>query len=364
MRKRFVVSLALFLFGFGFLLGVGPRADAQGETLRIAIKPIEPFVIVNSSGEPSGFSIDLWNAIAQRAGVPFEYVAVATVADQLDAVQNDAADAAIAAISITRDREAVVDFSYPYYKSGLQIMTIGQAQTPFGALIPTLLSPRVLTILGAFLLTILVAAHLIWLTEHRRNPEFPHDYVHGVWEGIWWATVTVFTVGYGDKTPKGVLGRLLAMVWMLFSLFLIANFTASLTAALTINELRGEITGVDDLPGKSVASVEASTAARFLANIGVPPVVVPNVDEAVKLLQAGQVQAVVYDAPVLQYKLLNAGDEQLHLAGTVFSPEDYGIAFAQGSEYVEPIDQAILALVEDGTYEILRTKWFGVTGDR
>jgi polar amino acid transport system substrate-binding protein len=363
MWKQFAIAGGAIALALGLITLSSRVANAQDETLRVAIKPIEPFVIISSDGEPSGFSIDLWNAIALRAGVPFEYVEVETVRDQLDAVQNGSAEAAIAAISITREREAVVDFSYPYYKSGLQIMAAGEVEAPYSLLISTLFGPRVLGILGLFTLAVLLAAHLVWLAERKRNPDFPRAYLPGIWEGIWWATVTVFTVGYGDKTPRGYIGRIIGMVWMLFSLFLVANVTANLTAALTVNQLRGSIGSVGDLPGKTVASVDASTAARFLGNIGVPPVIVPSVDDAIQLLQSGQVQAVVYDAPVLQYKLLKVGDEQLHLAETVFNPEDYGIAFPQGSDLVEPIDQAILALVEDGTYEILRTKWFGMQNE-
>lgn len=363
MWKRVAIASSVVAIAAILAVVISRPASAQETPLRVAIKPIAPFVMIDSDGEASGFSIDLWKAIAQHADLPYTFVQVETVRDQLDAVQNGSAEAAIAAISITREREAVVDFSYPYYESGLQIMTTAEAEAPLSLLTATVLSPRFLGILGTFLLTILLAAHLIWLAERNRNPEFPRAYLPGVWEGMWWAVVTVFTVGYGDKTPKGVAGRLLGMVWMLFSLFLIANVTANITAALTVNQLRGAIGTVNDLAGKPVASVEASTAANFLTDIGVPPVIAPSATEAVELLQAGRVQAVVYDAPVLQYLLLNAGDERLHMAGVVFNPENYGIAFPQGSDYVERVDLALLALVEDGTYEVLRTRWFGVLGE-
>ena len=41
--------------------------------------------------------------------------------------------------------------------------------------------------------------------------EFP-----STWDGIWWAVVTVTTVGYGDKVPKTVQGQTIAIVVMLF----------------------------------------------------------------------------------------------------------------------------------------------------
>jgi polar amino acid transport system substrate-binding protein len=78
----------------------------NGERLSIATKEIEPFVFV-SGEELSGFSIDLWDALALEAGLAFEYEIVTTVQDQLAAIETGSADGAIAAISITEEREAM-----------------------------------------------------------------------------------------------------------------------------------------------------------------------------------------------------------------------------------------------------------------
>ena len=51
-----------------------------------------------------------------------------------------------------------------------------------------------------------------------------------VWDGMWWATQTVTTVGYGDIVPEGTAGQVIAAVLMIGGLSLFAVITGVITS--------------------------------------------------------------------------------------------------------------------------------------
>ncbi len=333
--------------------------------VRVVTKSIEPFVFLGD-GLPSGFSIDLWDLIALEAGLEFEYVVVDTVQEQLEAVQSGAADVAIAAITITQEREEDVDFSFSYFDSGLGILvrSSGGGSGVFSAITASPFTGDLLRLIALMAVIIIVSGHMIWLAERRRNTDFPRAYLPGVWEGIWWSAVTVTTVGYGDRTPHSKFGRIFGLFWMFAGLFIIANFTASVTTQLTVSEIQNAINGPQDLYGKQVATVAGSTAATWLARQNITHVGVEFAEDAYALLESGRVDAVVYDYPVLRYHALNDRRGIVEVVGAPFDQEDYGIAFASTSPLREEVNRSLLRLRENGLYDSLYSEWFGQNPDR
>ncbi len=111
------------------------QADEQ-TTFRVAIKPSEPWVMYDAKlppeeRKPVGFSIDLWEGIAKEIGVKTQWVYQKNVPDLLSSVQENRADAGIAAITIRSDREKVVDFSTSMFELGLQIMVKDEANVSY-----------------------------------------------------------------------------------------------------------------------------------------------------------------------------------------------------------------------------------------
>jgi len=73
-------------------------------------------------GVDTGFSVDLMTAIGAELGRSVTFDRYDSFGDMLGAVQSGTADAAIANISITSERELIMDFSQPIFDSGLQVM--------------------------------------------------------------------------------------------------------------------------------------------------------------------------------------------------------------------------------------------------
>ena len=83
-------------------------------------------------------------------------------------------------------------------------------------------------------LTLLISGHLIWWAERKANPEmFPPSYLDGVDDGLWWSTVTMTTVGYGDKAPITFTGRFIGVAWMFIGLGVYGIFSGVISSILT-----------------------------------------------------------------------------------------------------------------------------------
>lgn len=173
---------------------------------------------------------------------------------------------------------------------------------------------------------------------------------------MWWATSTLAT--QAEEMPKSPWGRFVAVIWMFSSVIFVAYFTATVTTSLTVQQLRGTINGPQDLPGKRVATINGSTSEGYLRQRHIRATEFPAVDKAYEALLNKQVDAVVFDAPVLQYFAAREGKGKVITVGQVFRRESYGIAFANGSPLRKPVNNALLQLKENGTYDHLLNKWF------
>ncbi|WP_431272849.1 hypothetical protein [Dankookia sp. P2] len=149
------------------------------------------------------------------------------------------------------------------------------------------------------------------------------------------------------------------MLWLL-GIVMIAQFTATVTAALTVDQLRSDIRGPNDLPGRTIATAPGSIAAAWLQAHDLPFVPVSDTEHAYGMLVRGEIQAIVYEAPQCRHWLAMRGPSMAALVGPVFRPEHYGIALPPGSPLRKPINVALLAMQEDGTADAIGRRWFGM----
>ncbi len=347
------------------LLAAQGIAQSTGDTpLRVLVKPVAPFVIENADGTVSGFSVDLWHMVEKQLGVQGDITVLPNVTELLQAIENGKGDVAIAAVTITADREQRMDFSHPFFRSGLQIMVPSNEMSIVAKALSVIqgvfASQSFRFALLALAILVLGTAHIMWLVERRKNPEFTRSYPMGLWDGVYWTMVTISTVGYGDKTPKSHAGRVIALVLIVFGYIAFAWFTATISSAMTVSRLEGEIRGPEDLGGKRVVTLRGSTSEAYLQHLPAVQIeAVETIEQAYDALQTGQVAALVYDYPVLSYYVQGKGKGKLRLTGPVFQREPYGIVFAEGSKWREPVNQALLLLSEQGDYDRIYLKWFG-----
>jgi polar amino acid transport system substrate-binding protein len=359
---RTLASLVVFIG-----LSIAPTtlqvsAAESAPELRVATRLVPPLVFQNGD-DLSGFSIDLWNALAGKLKIKTNYQLTTDVEALLQSVRSKQADVGIAAISVTSEREAALDFSQPILNAGLQILVRGTdsagAVNPLQGLLRLLFSPVILVWLGIALILIILPAHILWFLERRQTGGMipTEKYFPGIFHALWWAAGTLAT--QADQMPRNWLARVVAALWMFTSVVFVAYYTAQLTATLTVEQIHGAIRGPEDLPGKQVATTRGSTAAAYLTKQHALVQEFDNIDQAYGALLKDSVDAVVFDAPVLLFFAGHEGKARVRTVGPVFHREDYGIVFPENSPWRKKVDRALLMLREDGTYEQIYEKWFG-----
>lgn len=344
----------------------GPAAapDATGGpggVLKVGIKPLDPFVLRNGDGY-RGFSIDLWNEIARRNGWKTDYVWDDTLPELLNGVRTSTIDVGISGITITKDREQVVDFSYPMFSAGLQVMTSSRAGSKgwsdeLADLLTAGIGPYVLVLIAA----LITAGHVVWLATRRRTGR---GYVRGVAMGIFQAAGLGLVGDYGVANPERPVARVAAVVWTIMGISFVSLFTAALASQLTLSSIQSKITGVNDLAGVRVLTVAGTSSEEYLRDHSIAYTSVPRIEDAYARLDSGLADAIVYDAPVLQNRINVTHSSAEVLVGPVFARENYGIALPNGSPLRKAIDTTLLDIIEDGTYDDLYSRYFTDVGSR
>ena len=334
-----------------------PAAPPTG-TLQVYTKPIEPFSF-QKDGRDAGFSLELWDRVARELGVEYELHWVKTVGELIQVIKDKQADVGIAAISITSEREKAIDFSTPYYESGLAILTRAQGSSVLDLMKQTFWT-RSMARAGLVLFLVLVACvHLVWLFERKVNADqFPATYLRGIGEASWWAISTILSGGCDAKGPMHAIGRIFGALWMLTCIVVVTYFTAAITTVMTVNHLTSDIKGPSDLPGKAVATVAGSTAEKYLREHGARVSSFDTPDGAFTAMDRKEVVAVVYDQPILAYHVKVAGRRGQQVVG-LFERQNYGIGLRENSPLRKRINTILLELNEAGVIDDLRTKWFG-----
>lgn len=343
-----------------------PEKLVVPDTLVVGTRVVPPFAMKNKENQWEGISIDLLRDVKaeleDQSGHEIEMqFKVLTLTEMLDAVADSEVDIVAAALTMNYEREKRMDFTHSFHTSGLGI-AIGakQRRSGWSGIVDAVLSETFIRIVAGLFIAMLISALAIYLFERDANPEhFDHGWFKGIAAGMWWAAVTLTTVGYGDKVPKSLGGRLIALVWMFAGLFIIAGFTAAVTSALTLTQLRAKVSGPGDLSRIKVATVEASTSADYLRSRHIKFDKYPDVDLALESLVAGKCDAVVYDAPILRYQTYQKHSGEAFVLPSTFERQSYAFALPSNSPLREPINQVLLRKISTPSWDEVLESYFG-----
>jgi ABC-type amino acid transport substrate-binding protein len=360
LAMAFRVLALLFMF-----LCMGMQAHGQGEPklpeapIKVGIFESPPFVI-KQGNRYTGMAVELWETMAAELGLQFRYEQFTNVRELLEALENRRIDLAVTNLTITESRAQRIDFTQPWFDSGLRVMVNDQQAADFWSILNGLKDSGHLRSY-AWLAFIIFAATVCFTIFHRRfNQDFPAGWRDGLAEGFY----SVMSIAASGRAPVnknyfGWMGRIGQALWLVFGIAVLAYVTSSVTSVMTTLSLENQIAGVADLPGKTVGVMGGSTAEDAVEEMPVTTVPFSGMGAMIDALRDGEIDALIGDTPVLEYFIHTNPELQMKVVGAIFHTEKYGFGLPLNSALSRPLSVAVIGAHEDGVIETIRERYFG-----
>jgi polar amino acid transport system substrate-binding protein len=350
-----------------FLVLLGPTFELMAQTdearetaVTVGTRVVAPFVIQEEDGSFHGMTVALWEHVAGELGLEYRFEE-RDIAGMLDGVADGSLYASASALTITSQREEEVDFTHPFYVTGLGI-AVPREPAGLGSAILALFDPEFLWVVFLLAGVLLFWGFLVWVFERAENQEeFGGTPVQGIGSGFWWAAVTMTTVGYGDKSPQSVGGRIVGFVWMFTAIIVISFFTASITSSLTVSQIDGRVAGAEDLPHVRVGALAESAAEIHLREEFIQPRGFETLEEGLAAVAEGDVDAFVHDAPILRFLAQEGRSETVRVLPGTFAEQYYGIALPLDLPDRNRINQILLDYLVSPEWEQVRRRYMGAS---
>ncbi|KAF6716605.1 Glutamate receptor ionotropic, kainate 5 [Oryzias melastigma] len=294
---------------------------------------------------------------------------------------NRKADLAVAAFTITSEREKVIDFSKPFMTLGISILyrvQLGRKPGYFSFLDP--FSPAVwLFMLLAYLAVscvLFLAARLSpyeWYNPHpclrERRDMLENQYTLG---NSLWFPVGGFMQQGSEIMPRALSTRCVSGVWWAFTLIIISSYTANLAAFLTVQRMEAPIESPDDLADQTnieYGTIHGGSTMTFFMNSRYqtyqrmwnymyskqPSVFVKSTEEGIARVLNSKYAFLMESTMNEYHRGLNCNLTQI---GGLLDTKGYGIGMPLGSPFRDEITLAILQLQENNRLEILKRRWW------
>ncbi|XP_063381394.1 glutamate receptor ionotropic, kainate 2 isoform X6 [Cydia fagiglandana] len=292
------------------------------------------------------------------------------------------ADVAIADLTITYDREQVVDFTMPFMNLGISVLyrkPIKQPPNLFSFLSPLSLDVWIYmatAYLGVSVLLFILARFSPYEWDSPRNcldePQVLENQFT-LLNSLWFTIGSLMQQG-SDIAPKAVSTRMVAGMWWFFTLIMISSYTANLAAFLTVERMDSPIESAEDLAKQTKIKYGAlkggSTAAffrdsnfstyqrmwSFMESARPSVFATTNKEGEERVMRGKGAYAYLMESTTIEYVVERNCD--LTQVGGMLDSKGYGIAMPPNSPYRTAISGAVLKLQEEGKLHILKTKWW------
>jgi ABC-type amino acid transport substrate-binding protein len=165
--------------------------------------------------------------------------------------------------------------------------------------------------------------------------------------------------GAAQDAPATLPGRILGACWMVASVVAIAVFTAGITHTLTKRELRGAVHSVADLRSVRVGTIQSTAAVAYLDRERIAFRSFSQLKDGLEGLEAGQIDALVYDKPSLSWMVLQEFLDTLRVLDITFGAQNYAIALPKRSALNDMLTMAILEETEGNWWQQTLFQYLG-----
>ncbi|KAG1656740.1 Glutamate receptor 4 [Nymphon striatum] len=160
---------------------------------------------------------------------------------------------AIAPLTITSERERVIDFTKPYMSQGISLMIKKPAKQKPGVF--SFMNPLSKYIWLCIIASYVGVSFVLFLVSrfspyewHILNtasgPKVSNEF--SLYNSLWFALGAFMQQGC-DICPRSISGRIIGSCWWLFTLIIVSSYTANLAAFLTVEKMVAPINSADDL---------------------------------------------------------------------------------------------------------------------
>ncbi len=308
---------------------LGHSLQSQSDTLIVGYSSAPPFVIEDDNHR-YGISIWLWEKIAKDLDLNYRLERY-SFSEMLDGVGDGQIDVSINPLTMTAARSRSFNFTSPFYVSCDTVVMKKKGRWEHLILIlSTFFSMEFLGALLLLVITIGIFGWLTWIFERKKNSEQFRPGINGLWDGMWWSTVTMTTVGYGDKSPKSVGGKIVALVWMFSALIFLSGLTASIASILLRDQT--DLAGINATELRSLdvgtmrnTGTEGYLRGRFYNHI----TTYDDIFEGLHSVEQNVNKAFIYDEPIIKYRLAERPQEKLEILPIKLNLQLYAFAVSK-----------------------------------
>ncbi len=300
-------------------------------------------------------TVELWRHVTDQENVNFEWVDLDDEEAVEDALVRGDIDVALSTDLSARLMDSARFVQHHY------MTTLGVAKPHSRNLIKILrniFSLQFLYIILSLCVLLAIVGTLVYFMERKDNDEqFGGDrsLIEGIGSGFWWAGVTMTTIGYGDKAPLTLGGRIVAMLWMLIAMAVSASLTAAVVSAIGAKD---SVRFPQDLQDKKVAVVEYSPTAEFMKQRGYSFQTEPTTQDALNALRDGDYDIVVGDVTAMRYATDRSGVKTT-ISATNSAPVAHAIMVGKNVGSYDRINSRVTAFILTPTWRDILKEYSG-----